>query len=195
MTEYYTRALVLDNLQLNEIDREVVLFTYDFGKLKAKVKSGSKINSKLNPHLQAGSIINARLLAMGEESSRYQIVDALQTDNLFVMTNNSKSAGDQILYMLTALKALLPAELPEPDIWQTITNKQKMDSPRQLLSSLLGLDIEESRCHHCAHETVSFIDLSEAGVVCQNCYGRLMTSGNFLDNFQNQRFLKILKTS
>ena len=78
MNEFVTEAIVLGSYTRGEYDKYTVLFTYTFGKIEARVVSGSKPQSKLFPHLDTLNHVTVRLA----RKTRFVVTDVL-TRNRF----------------------------------------------------------------------------------------------------------------
>src|SRR3989338_1105940 len=74
MSEYLTEGLVLCKEPSGEIDARILLYTKDLGKIWVKMKSGRKMTSKLNSHLEPLNKVIVRIV----EKNGFRVVDALR---------------------------------------------------------------------------------------------------------------------
>lgn len=88
-------GFILKHQPLGELDILLTIFSLEKGKLRAVVKSGKKIISKLLPQLQVGSFAT---LSLAGKSDLQQVISA-QTHQAFL----SDSSSSHTLALLTAL--------------------------------------------------------------------------------------------
>ena len=162
MTEYFTKALVLDTENIGELDKLIYLYTEELGKVVAKAKSIRKITSKLAGHLQPLNFVRVRLV----EKNGFQVVDAL--------TFNRVEISNQTLAALQFIKEMTPELQPDKKLWLTIKKSfedfknNKKFSYKPLLE-VLGFAQDFARCHVCGNKSVIYFSKTEQVFLCKRC--------------------------
>lgn len=159
MREYATEGLVLQREPAGEIDWRVTLFTRDFGKLTAKVKSGRRITSKLAPHLEPLNVVMLRLI----EKGGFQVADALRMSRL----------PQEHFSLLRFLADTTMEGGPDHALWTLIERHEV--SPRRILFAL-GLDPRSASCSRCGVPEAAWLVFSDASYRCTKCERMLPAS-------------------
>jgi len=162
MTEYFTKALVLDQQDSGELDKSIYLYTEDLGKVVAKAKSIRKITSKLASQLQPLNFVRVRLV----EKNGFQVVDALAFNKI----KTSLLAFEFVQF----IKEMTFELQPDRKFWllirkisQELKNNKKFSY--KLLLKVLGFSPEFARCHVCASKFVPYFSKTEQVFLCQKC--------------------------
>ena len=188
MQEVQTSGLVLSNESLGELDRRVAVFTEDFGKIKAKIKSGSKPVSKLNGHLQPGNFVKIRLIHVnGNENDFYQIIEASSYHSF--IENASAAALIESLTCLNLIENLMPPAMPDPILWDFVLEFDNIEDKRKELLLKIGFDIDNEKCAACSKRNPLLFDTINYYFVCQECNQLSLSTTNIL-RAKNQ-FIKI----
>jgi recombinational DNA repair protein (RecF pathway) len=153
MQDVQSLALVLRLDPTDEYDSRVTLFTREYGKVVARIKSARKITSKLTPHLQPGYLSRVRLIAQ----RGLHIADALR-ENMY----------PEILMHGRTLDALLGEEQEESLLFDFLTTGSF--AWREILK-LLGLDPTEASCEGCGRDAEGFL-VHRHQFVCKRCASR-----------------------
>ena len=163
MREFVGEAVVLSNDPNGDLDSRVSLFTKEYGKLSAKVKSARKVTSKLAGHLQPGNVVRARLI----EKHGLQVADALKQSVLNVPLPD-----------LFRLNGLLADEQPEQEMWELLIGGQWSWSK---ILRVLGWDPAEARCHTCGKAAPAFFDPKGQDFFFSECASKLRGGEVLLD--------------
>ncbi len=155
MREYLSEGIILAAFPNGDLDLRLSVFTKDFGKLRAKVKSARKITSKLAGHLQPGFITKLRII----EKNGLQIVDALKIGVVGV----SQAELEQ-------LEKLLPEMEPEPNLW-SLADGGNISWPNILKT--LGWDPAQATCAGCGGNPVVTFRLSNQDFFCAECASKI----------------------
>lgn len=186
MREYCVEALVLGKEDLGEIDGVVELYTAEFGKISAKIKSAKKITSKLSGHLEPFGAAAVRLvsgkseagLPAGQSSTgrNFQIADALRADN-FPLWRKSPDDLRLGLQILRFIRDFVWENQPEPDLWNflrisfsraPIVSATGGEYNRRILD-ILGMGGNSARCRLCDGETADCFAVQSGVFLCRSC--------------------------
>ena len=161
MSEYLTEGVVLEKEPYGEVDYQVLLFTKDLGKIYVKMKSGRKITSKLNSHLEPLNKVVIRII----EKNGFQVVDALR----FGRYSNK-------LVIILSLVSKITVELqPDLKMWQIlklIPNDRDPKDIRILIKKILGISgfgTDFSTCYNCGRKSPKTFIFESAQFVCGLC--------------------------
>ncbi len=159
MREFFTEALVLDKLESNEYDFIADLFTRDLGRVKARVKSGRKILSKLSPHLEPLTVSEVRLV----EKAGLIVADALTVKRF--------NRGFKVLNLL---KSLVQSGEADQHLWfaavQTLTEGE-VDLSNIL--KVLGYDPAFVSCFACQNPKASAFFPEDQSFFCARCSSKI----------------------
>lgn len=162
MTEYFTKALVLDQENSGEFDKLIFLYTEDLGKVVAKAKSIRKITSKLAGQLEPLNFIRSRLV----EKNGFQIVDALAFNKI----NVSQPA----LELLQFIKEMTFEFQPDRKFWLILRktfrdiNSGKKFSYGSFLG-ILGFSPKFASCNVCNSKFTAYFSKTEQVFLCRKC--------------------------
>jgi DNA repair protein RecO len=161
MLEYVNEAITLDRMDLGEQDFRVFLFTKDFGKVVAKIKSGRKITSKLNSHTEALNLATVRIV----DKNSPQLIDAL---------NIKKGAPGKIIFkILSLIKEISPENQPEPELWDflvSLLDREAEEKDFIEVLKILGFDPMHAKCNNCFKGSPDFFSVKDLTFYCKNCY-------------------------
>ena len=162
MTEYFTKALVLEQQDSGEFDKLIYLYTEDLGKVVVRAKSIRKITSKLASQLQPLNFVRVRLV----EKNGFQVVDALAFNRI--------KASQLALEIVQFIKEMTFEFQPDRKLWllirkifQDIKNNKKF-SYKSILKTL-GFSPEFARCNVCASKLVLYFSKTEQVFLCRKC--------------------------
>ncbi len=162
MTEYFTKALVLDQQDSGEFDKLIYFYTEDLGKVVAKAKSIRKITSKLASQLQPLNFVRVRLV----EKNGFQVVDALAFNKI--------KASSLIFELVRFIKEMTFELQPDRKFWllirkisQELKNNKKF-SYKPILKAL-GFSSEFARCNVCDSKLVVYFSSAEQVFLCRKC--------------------------
>jgi len=149
--EYFGEAIVLDLDFNGDMDLRVSLFTLNFGKIIAKVKSARKITSKLRGHIEPANLVLYRIVS----KRGFQLVDVLKQKKLNLDIKN--------LYLLD--KILIELE-NEKNLYFDL-KREKFDWNRIL--KILGWDPKESNCSKCFSKNPKVFHINSQEFFCVSC--------------------------
>ena len=121
---YKTEAIVLKQMNLGEVDRIVTLYTPSMGKVRAVVKSGRKMNSRLGGHV--GTLTHCLLLI-----SRGRNLDTItqsQTIGSFLAIRKDLVLTARAFYLIELLDSF------------TVERVENYQIFKQLIEALQNLD-------------------------------------------------------
>ena len=169
MNEFVTEAIVLGSYTRGEYDKYSVLFTYTFGKIEARVVSGSKPQSKLFPHLDTLNHVTVRLA----RKTRFVVTDVL-TRNRFTNLRTDSQKLCSALTGVSLLRTLLPSLLPDAELWRYLLRKLEGGAvtPSHILS-MLGYDPALASCVLCKKSNADAFLTTEEGFLCGQCAARI----------------------
>lgn len=169
MREFSTHALVLDREDVGEADAKIFLYSPEWGKITAKVRSARKPLSKLNGHLQPFNLVSVRIIDRGPH-----IVDALLIDTLTPSWSLRK--------LLQFIRSMTYEGQVDQHLWQLI--KQSLGSGRvdyhQLLASQ-GFDPAYATCYHCQQPRPTHFSFSDHSFWCAACLDINKCSPGFIE--------------
>ena len=159
MKEFIIKALVLDKEDMGDFDSRIFLYSPEYGKIIAKVKSSKKILSKLNSHLEPFNFIDARVI---NKIGMPQIVDALLIEKL--------KPSWSLCKLLKFVKEITLDGQSDYYFWHLI--KQSLFSGRinyhQLLASQ-GFDPKFAVCQNCQQSSPRYFLYKEQTFCCKEC--------------------------
>lgn len=169
MNEFVTEAIVLGSYTRGEYDKYAVLFTYTFGKIEARVVSGSKPQSKLFPHLDTLNHVTVRLA----RKTHFVVTDALTCNRFTNLRTNSRKLHSALIGA-SLLRTLLPPLLPDTELWQYLLQKLEGGglTPFHILS-MLGYDPTLASCVLCKKSNADAFLTTEEGFLCGQCAARV----------------------
>ena len=158
MREHVTDALVLRVEFDGEKNKRATLYTRNLGKIYVRVVSGTKITSKLSPHLVPGNLVLTRFV---EKNDRYTLADIVPNREL-----NRQRCRDATLSILHIASSLLPVGVPDAKIWEILLN----GSP-DIKSFLkhVGYDSRHANCSRCNKDETSFFSARDHEFLCKRC--------------------------
>lgn len=175
MVEHYTKAVVLSREPRGELDVALTLYTKDFGKIIAKVKSIRRITSKLSGHLTPGAIANVRIIEMN--GSGHQVVDALSSRVKVTLG---------LLRFLDFINKLTPTGLPDLHLWHELESAlfscahSKRGSEAEALLppkatyrrviSIMGYDAKNAFCYNCGGREIAYFVPCDIMFLCGRCF-------------------------
>ena len=161
MLEYVTEAFILDKIDLAEQDSRVFLFTKDFGRVSAKIKSGRKITSKLAAHAEPLNMATVRIV----DKNSPQLIDALASAKM--------ATGKVILKIFSLIKEISPEYQPEPALWDflsSLSGKEAEEKDFVEALKIMGFDPEHAKCNNCLKGRPDFFSVKDLTFYCKNCY-------------------------
>ena len=161
MQEYTLTAVVLEKAPLKEQDVVCVLYTKEFGRIRATAHGGRRITSKLAAHLEPLTVSHVRLVggAVADNGGlRFSIADALTIRKL-----------DAVFFPILRLVAqMTPWQEVDLDLWQELMNEGPIPSGRRLLS-IFGFDTQNARCEFCGRPEVAYFVFDGFFYTCADC--------------------------
>lgn len=164
MTEYYTKAVVLERMPRGEEDDAVLLYTRDLGKITARAKSTRKPASKLSGHLNVGRMVGIRVI----KTNIYKIVDAMSEAVPF---------GAGPLKFLDFINQMTAYEEPDRHLWHGIEHVLKNGlladgtaiAPEKIYKRFLeifGYGPKFAKCHNCDSGEISYFHVPMLAFLC-----------------------------
>lgn len=161
MLEYVTEAIVLDKIDLGELDSKVYLFTKDFGKIIAKIKSGRKIISKLASHTEPLNLVTVRIV----DKNSPQLIDALIL--------KKGVPGKTFFKIVSLIRDISPENQPDNNLWELLFSLiDKRAEAGDFIKSLkiLGFDPTHAKCNNCLKGSPDFFSIEDLVFYCRDCY-------------------------
>lgn len=150
--EYISEGIVLNIESNGDLDKTVSVFTKNFGKIVAKVKSANKINSKLRGHIEPSNLVIARFIF----KNKFQLVDILKEKKL-----NLNFVDLELLNKL----------LPEMEQEENLYFKLKNETFNWFeILKILGWSPKEASCSNCGVKNIFIFDINSQDFFCGNCY-------------------------
>lgn len=161
MLEYVTEAIVLDKIDLGELDSRVFLFTKDFGKVTAKIKSGRKIISKLASHTEPLNLVTVRIV----DKNSPQLIDAL--------ISKKGVPGKTFFKIVSLIKNIAPESQPDLNLWElllSLVDKGAVSADFINTLKILGFDPMHAKCNNCLKGSPDFFSVKDLVFYCRECY-------------------------
>ena len=166
MSEYLTKAFVLNFKITKENDKIYNLFTENFGRLNVVAPGSLKILSRLSGHLEIGNLLKVKIV----EKNALTIVDALTLKNFLLFSSQNNKFLSQALMVANILKTITPLGVPDWRIWNLLLNFFKTQNVNfKELLSFLGYDVKNGRCALCGKKTAFVFDLYDQNFLCEDC--------------------------
>ncbi|MEK7521148.1 MAG: DNA repair protein RecO [Patescibacteria group bacterium] len=179
MREYCVEALVLGREDFGEADSIVELYTAEFGKISAKIKSAKKITSKLSGHLEPFGLAAVRLVSRKNDAGdgrSFQIADALRADNFpfWRKSPDDLRLGLQILHFI---RGFVWENQPDPDLWNFLrvsfsrapdVSSGEGEYNRRILD-ILGMGGNSAPCRLCEGEAADCFAFQSNVFLCRAC--------------------------
>lgn len=163
MVEYYTKAVVLSREPRGELDATLTLYTKDFGKIVAKVKSIRRITSKLSGHLVVGAVANIRVVE--RNGSGYQLVDALSTRIIVTV---------DLLRFLDFINKLTLLGVVDLHLWHELASTLHKNSLSKAnynrIISIMGYDAKNALCDNCGNCQIAYFLPHDIMFLCDCCF-------------------------
>ena len=182
MTEFYSRAIVLEREDLGETDSVVHLFTEKYGKVVARARSLRKITSKSSAHLQLLRIVQVRFVSSKKADGGFIIMDVLWDDSL---NNLSQGVRYDLFPVLRVINKLIPEFQSDPQLWILLETALRepytaTDVARALLH-ILGFDAQHAHCFMCEGKSVGVFVVEKDLFLCKACTSQLPTDAIVLE--------------
>ncbi|OIO49549.1 MAG: hypothetical protein AUJ39_00810 [Parcubacteria group bacterium CG1_02_42_13] len=163
MVEHYTKAVVLSREPRGELDAALTLYTKDFGKIVAKVKSIRRITSKLSGHLTTGAVANIRVVE--RNGNGYQLVDALSSRVMVTL---------DLLRFLDFINKLTPLGVADLHLWHELESTLHEDSLNKAnyrrIISIMGYDAKNAFCDNCGGRQIAYFLPHDIMFLCGRCF-------------------------
>lgn len=168
MFEHITYALVLNFYITNENDKNIILFTEKFGKIKARAKGGGKILSRLSPHLDIGNLVQVRII----EKNMLTLVDALTIETFYTAKQNQLFFS-KMLAIFYFLNKVIPEGVPDESLFKLIIKQlQNAEANIKAILNALGYGSND-KCFLCSRQTSFAFYIKEQKLICENCSWQL----------------------
>ncbi len=115
---YETKSFVLGGLPLGEADRQVLLYTQEFGLLRAVAQGLREIKSKLRYSLQPYSLSTVNLV---RGRAGWRIVNAALHENLFKDFQSERPRLIILARIFSLLRRMLHGEEKNPDLFAVLS--------------------------------------------------------------------------
>ena len=150
MQELYSRALVLDRRENNELDALLDVFTQEYGKVRVRAKGMRKITSKLSAHFQPLSFVKMRFIARQNGTETFVLLDGVD-DEMFAR-HRTRERYD-LLPIITFLNAHAFVLEKDERLWHVLTKvfsaRYAVHDVARVVLSLLGFDSRQAACAVC----------------------------------------------
>jgi DNA repair protein RecO len=178
MNEYVTDAFVLKSNSWANKDKQIILFTKELGKVKARATSASKITSKLSPHLDVINLSTIRLV----EKNSFIITDALTKERFKKIRDNEKIL-EKALETINLIEEITPYNLVDNDLWNLLLlsfRNKKFDNKKFL--EILGYNPVLATCSICNNKKIKYFTTSNQNFICSNCIKKIKNEDKILIN-------------
>ena len=170
MKEFYTKALVLERKDVNEVDGLIYFFTEDLGRLVARAKSIRKIKSKLSGHLQPLNFIKIRFVKLAGPNDGFSVVDCLDDEE---MSHYKTKERHDLLPIIAFLNKSAFDLQTDRRLWfflrKIFEKKYRPGEIGRVLVKLLGFDSEGAECFSCGTKDISFFLGDDNVFLCSSC--------------------------
>ena len=168
MQEFYTKAIVLDRRDINEVDGLVYLFTEDLGKVVARAKSLRKIKSKLSAHLQPLNFIKIRLVKLAGPRDGFSIVDCLDDPDFSDLETRKRL---ELLPVLSLINNVLFELQTDRRLWaflkKIFEGNYKNEDVLKTLLVVFGFDPRQGECFFCGKKDIIAFHLRDHIFFCK----------------------------
>ncbi|MDI6820555.1 MAG: recombination protein O N-terminal domain-containing protein [Patescibacteria group bacterium] len=172
MKDYITEAIVLGIKPYRETDREVQLYTKDFGRITAKVIAGRKPLSKFSPHLDVLNLVTVRLV----KKEGFTITDAL-TENRFSLLRQNRGSLRRALELAFIVKIFAPFHVSDLNLWHSLIRVfKKAFIDFGFFLKIFGYDPKAAKCENCGDKEISYFSLIDHSYLCANCRTKIPLS-------------------
>ena len=185
MREFVTLAISLGKRISGERDSLVFLFTEENGIIPAQAISGSRIKSKLMPHLETLRLATVRIVG----NTGYRIADALRISHQLPVTSNRYK---ELLRAAYIIRKLLPFFSQEPELWRLLRDEilgTRTSGVQTSLTSdvlcLLGYDPHFAGCALCSKPATHFA-VEDATFYCER-HGKTQNALSFTFAHEDNR--------
>jgi DNA repair protein RecO (recombination protein O) len=183
---YKTEALILRRSELGEADRLLVLFTPQFGKVRAIAKGARRPQSRKAGHLEPFTQVQL-MLAQGRE---LDIITQAEAVNTFAELRADLSLLGQAAYVAELIDRFSVEDTENQALYRLAINTlDRLKTGKFPAGSifyfnmrfldLVGYRPELFRCVRCGEDirpTDQFFSFQDGGVVCPTCGGKMKDS-------------------
>jgi len=178
MANYKAQGIILKRTNFSEADRMLVIFTREFGKIKAIAKGVRKQNSRLGGNLEL--FCNTQLvLATGRN---FDIITEAEIIESYLKTRKKLDLTHKAYYLAEVIDKLTVEHVEHPEIFNLFTSvieKIGAENSDLLLPYFeinmlknIGYEPELVKCQKCHTPVIAEgnkFDCEEGGLVCSNC--------------------------
>ncbi|MFB6212528.1 MAG: DNA repair protein RecO [Candidatus Magasanikbacteria bacterium] len=169
MQEVVINGIILAKESFSSEDEKVKIFSQKLGLLKAYVRSGAKIKSKLSPHLEPVTLSKIRLF----KKHRFTVTDALLRSRFKKIRRNSNKMG-RALDITCILKSLLPQLAERRKLWNyLIKSFYTGELIVEVFLKELGYDPVSANCFNCKSKEVEIFFPEDQIFFCQKCSNKI----------------------
>lgn len=180
---YKTEALILRRLDFGEADRLLILFTPQFGKLRAVAKGARRPQSRKAGHLEPFTQVQL-MLAQGRE---LDIITQAQALNSFTDLRSDLFLLGQAAYVAELIDRFSVEDSENQALYRLAINTlDRLTSRQNPAASILYFNVrfldvvgyrpELFRCVRCGdeiHPVDQFFSFQDGGILCPSCGGNL----------------------
>lgn len=152
-----TSAFVLDFRSVSDNDALVTLYTKEGGLMRARMKSGYSLTSKLMPHLQTTGPVIVRLV----EKNTLRLTDALSG-----VDSSQYPLSAERMSLFSLLCDVVSTDIFDAEIWMLLMNP---DSTVHDAFTVLGLNHSHAHCGHCGSPTIDYFCAPLEQFYCARC--------------------------
>ena len=178
MANYKAQGIILKRTNFSEADRMLIIFTREFGKVKAIAKGVRKQHSRLGGNLEL--FCNTQLiLATGRN---FDIVTEAEIIEPYLKTRKKLDLTHKAYYLAEVVDKLTVERVEHPEIFDLFVDviEKIGESSSDLLLAYfeinmlknIGYEPELVKCQKCHTQVRSHgnkFDCEEGGLVCSNC--------------------------
>ncbi len=176
---YQTEAIIIKRINLGEADRILILYTPDYGKVKAVAKGSRRPKSKLGGHVE---LLTHSLLLLGRGKS-LDIITQAQTINSFLPLKDDLKRMSYGLYISELVDYFTEERIENHEIFRllidTLQRLTQDDNPAIVLRyfelqllNLSGYRPQLQKCTNCNQPVKpipNYFSSFQGGVLCPDC--------------------------
>ncbi|MFH1462676.1 MAG: DNA repair protein RecO [bacterium] len=182
-THYRTQGFILKKEDRGEADRVFTVYTKDFGKLDLLAKAERKIKSKLRGGLELFYLSEIEFI---QGKAQKTLTDSILINSFSGLRKDLTKLA--LAYKISeSLDSLIKGEEPDKNVWSLLNETLRRLNLLEIrnlkleilyfyffwnLLSILGYRPEVNHCSLCQKKLSPenlFFNLSEGGLICQNC--------------------------
>ena len=182
MPLYKTQGIVIKSYNYGEANKILVIFTRDYGKIRAVAKGIRRTKSKFGASLELFSCSN--IMVHWKENSDLYLITQTSIVNSFKKIRNDLEKICRGSYMLEIINEMLPERAKHANIYYLLCGaltllESDMDPEKIMrwyeikMLEFLGFGLRTSRCVSCRNAAIdknkSCVNFRLGGILCSAC--------------------------